>query len=116
MIRFALLLLVCSYAHASETTRIDGTIVTTGMTTAEVLKRAGEPDAREHDHMRPLSRGGVHSAANIAPCCLDCNSGKGAMTFDKWIARLAPKHRARAVAYFEKRNGSIDQGGLVLAA
>lgn len=71
---------------------------------------------RTHDHMRPLSRGGVHSAANIAPCCLDCNSGKGSMLFDKWIARLAPNHRARAIAYFEKRNGSIGQGGLVLAA
>lgn len=47
MIRFALLMMFASLAYASETTRIDGTIVTTGMTTAEVLKRAGEPDARE---------------------------------------------------------------------
>jgi len=47
MIRFALLILICSYAHAGETARIDGTIVTTGMTSSEVLKRVGEPDARE---------------------------------------------------------------------
>mgnify|MGYP003560754977 FL=1 len=47
MIRFALLLLICSYANASETVRIDGTIVTTGMTSGEVLKRVGSPDARE---------------------------------------------------------------------
>ena len=47
MIRFALLLMFASIASASETTRIDGTIVTTGMTSSEVLKRVGEPDARE---------------------------------------------------------------------
>lgn len=71
---------------------------------------------RTHDHMRPLSRGGVHSAANIAPCCLDCNSRKGAKGFEQWVTTLAPKDSRRAVAYFEKRNGSIGQGGLVLAA
>ena len=47
MIRFALLMMFASLAYASETTRIDGTIVTTGMTSSEVLKRVGEPDARE---------------------------------------------------------------------
>ena len=47
MIRFALLMMLASLAYASETTRIDGTIVTTGMTSSEVLKRVGEPDARE---------------------------------------------------------------------
>ena len=47
MIRFALLLLICSYASANETTRIDGKIVTTGMTSGEVLKRVGDPAARE---------------------------------------------------------------------
>ncbi len=47
MIRFALLMMFASLAYASETTRIDGTIVTTGMTSGEVLKRVGDPDARE---------------------------------------------------------------------
>lgn len=47
MIRFPLLLLFASSAYAGETARIDGAIVTTGMTTSEVLKRAGEPTARE---------------------------------------------------------------------
>ena len=47
MMRFALLMMFASLAYASETTRIDGTIVTTGMTSSEVLKRVGEPDARE---------------------------------------------------------------------
>ncbi len=47
MIRFALLLLVCSYAHAGMTVRINDRIVTTGMTTTDVIDRAGAPDARE---------------------------------------------------------------------
>jgi hypothetical protein len=47
MIRYALLLLLASHAYAGDTARIDGTIVTTGMTTGEVLQRVGQPDARE---------------------------------------------------------------------
>ncbi len=47
MIRFALLLLLASIAYAGETARIDGNIVTTGMTTSEVLSRAGDPTVRE---------------------------------------------------------------------
>ena len=47
MIRYALFLLACSCAHADETARIDGTIVTTGMSTGEIVKRVGQPDARE---------------------------------------------------------------------
>ncbi len=28
------------------------------------------------DHLQPLSRGGLHEAENLAPCCKSCNSGK----------------------------------------
>lgn len=70
---------------------------------------------RTHDHMRPLSRGGVHGAVNIAPCCRDCNNKKGSIDFDQWIATLHPKDSRRAVAYFEKRNGPMIQAGLPLA-
>ncbi len=105
--------------RTGQTMRADGTA-----TTAVILggKRCLYCDCilheknRTHDHMRPLSRGGVHSAANIAPCCHDCNSRKGAKGFEQWVATLAPKDSRRAVAYFEKRNGSIRQDGLVLAA
>lgn len=46
--RFAIvLLLVSASAMAGDTARIGGKIVTTGMTTAEVLDRAGQPTARE---------------------------------------------------------------------
>lgn len=71
---------------------------------------------RSHDHMQPVARGGVHSAANIAPCCLDCNSLKGSKGFEQWVATLAPKDSRRAVAYFEKRNGPLAQLGLVFAS
>lgn len=70
---------------------------------------------RSHDHMQPLARGGLHSAVNIAPCCLDCNSRKGAKGFEQWVATLAPKDSRRAVAFYEKRNGSLAQLGLILA-
>ncbi|KKN83859.1 hypothetical protein LCGC14_0295120 [marine sediment metagenome] len=29
------------------------------------------------DHLQPLSRGGLHVAENLAPCCQSCNSVKG---------------------------------------
>lgn len=38
------LLLVCSAASASDTARVDGRIVTTGMSVAEVRDRVGGPD------------------------------------------------------------------------
>lgn len=41
------LLLISASAMAGDTARIGGKIVTTGMTTAEVLERAGQPTARE---------------------------------------------------------------------
>ena len=41
------LLIASASAMASETARIDGRIVTTGMTTAEVLERVGAPTVRE---------------------------------------------------------------------
>lgn len=34
------------------------------------------------DHAIPLSRGGLHSAENIVPCCLSCNSTKSDKTVD----------------------------------
>lgn len=41
------LLLISASAMAGDTARIDGRIVTTGMTTAEVLDRVGQPTVRE---------------------------------------------------------------------
>lgn len=33
-------------------------------------------DPRGFDHVRPRSRGGIHTRANICACCKDCNSRK----------------------------------------
>jgi 5-methylcytosine-specific restriction endonuclease McrA len=44
------------------------------------------------DHMTPLSRGGVHSAANLAVACKLCNSMKGARTTAEFAAYLAVTH------------------------
>jgi hypothetical protein len=43
MIRALLLMLVSVCAYASDTTRIDGKIITTGMSVAEVASRVGQP-------------------------------------------------------------------------
>ena len=43
----AVMLLSASLAFASETARIDGKIVSTGMSSAEVRERAGEPQSKE---------------------------------------------------------------------
>lgn len=38
------------------------------------------------DHIRPLSKGGIHVAENIVPACRSCNSAKGNRD---WSSRLA---------------------------
>jgi 5-methylcytosine-specific restriction endonuclease McrA len=38
------------------------------------------------DHVIPLSRGGTNWPANLRPCCLSCNSSKGAKDWKRWIA------------------------------
>jgi 5-methylcytosine-specific restriction endonuclease McrA len=40
------------------------------------------------DHLTPLSRGGAHTEANIAPACVTCNARKGTMTLEEY--RVAP--------------------------
>jgi 5-methylcytosine-specific restriction endonuclease McrA len=41
--------------------------------------------ATTQDHLIPLSRGGAHTASNIVPACLRCNSSKGARTFLEFL-------------------------------
>lgn len=40
----------------------------------------GSEGAPEIDHVKPLSKGGAHIAANLRPACKSCNSRKG----DRW--------------------------------
>lgn len=43
------------------------------------------------DHIVPISKGGLHSIANVVICCQTCNVSKGAKTLDEWLAEtLAP--------------------------
>lgn len=71
---------------------------------------------RSHDHMTPLVLGGVHSAANIAPSCIRCNTLKGSKDFVTFVSTLRAKDQQRAIKFYEKRNGSVRQMGLCLAA
>lgn len=46
-------------------------------------------DPPEHwDHMTPLSRGGSHTLANLAPTCGLCNLSKGSSSYEDWLARI----------------------------
>lgn len=40
------------------------------------------------DHVVPLSRGGKHEIANLAPACVTCNCSKGAKTLEEWFDSL----------------------------
>lgn len=42
-------------------------------------------NARQIDHVIPRSRGGADEPANLAPCCVRCNSSKGSNTPEEWI-------------------------------
>ena len=46
------------------------------------------------DHIMPLSRGGLHTVANLAPACRSCNSRKEARTPYEFAVALARKVRA----------------------
>jgi 5-methylcytosine-specific restriction endonuclease McrA len=41
------------------------------------------------DHKIPISRGGPHSLENLSLCCLRCNSAKGALTVEEFMAKRA---------------------------
>lgn len=46
-----------------------------------------KPDRLVKDHIIPLSRGGRHALANIAPSCFTCNARKGANFLSVWRLR-----------------------------
>jgi len=61
----------CQYCGVSTPIRLIGT------------NHANEPTI---DHMTPLSRGGNHSAENLCLSCRDCNSIKGTMNYQEFMA------------------------------
>jgi 5-methylcytosine-specific restriction endonuclease McrA len=47
----------------------------------------GTQERLTRDHVMPLSRGGSHTRVNIVPACWSCNSRKGALTTEEYLAR-----------------------------
>ena len=45
-------------------------------------------DGFHMDHVMPLARGGLHTAANVVASCAECNLSKGARHPFEWIASL----------------------------
>ncbi len=43
-------------------------------------------EAKELDHIVPLSGGGGNTKSNVAPACVNCNRSKGAKPLDEWLA------------------------------
>lgn len=58
---------------------------------------------KQTDHLNPLALGGEHSARNIAIVCPGCNESKHALSYERWIERVDPRHRARVVALYAAR-------------
>lgn len=42
----------------------------------------------QQDHVHPVSRGGNHTASNIVPACISCNSSKKDRTLEQWKRTL----------------------------
>lgn len=51
-------------------------------------KQETPKEDRTAEHMTPLSRGGVHSAANLVMACDRCNSRKHTLTSEEFIERM----------------------------
>jgi len=46
----------------------------------------GSQDQISMDHLTPISKGGNHTAENVAPACLPCNLSKGAKVVAEFLA------------------------------
>lgn len=58
---------------------------------------------KQTDHMIPLVLGGEHSLRNIVIVCPQCNGRKARLSYEEWIARIEPQHRARLIALYQER-------------
>jgi hypothetical protein len=61
--------------------------------------------------MIPIALGGEHSLRNIVIVCPNCNGRKATLSYEKWIERIEPQHRARVVAVYQERYGPADGVG-----
>jgi len=62
---------------------------------------------KQTDHMHPVGLGGEHSLRNIVIVCPDCNARKATLSYEKWIDRVAPQHRARVASLHVERYGQV---------
>ena len=62
--------------------------------------------SKQTDHMITLALGGEHSLRNIVIVCPECNLTKHKLSYEEWIERVDPRHRARVIALFESRHES----------
>jgi len=60
-------------------------------------------DKKQTDHMVPLVLGGEHSLRNIVIVCPRCNGRKARLSYEEWIDRVEPQHRARLIALYQER-------------
>lgn len=44
------------------------------------------------DHIRPLSKGGIHGISNVLICCLTCNISKNGRTLTEWLQWKRANH------------------------
>jgi 5-methylcytosine-specific restriction endonuclease McrA len=62
---------------------------------------------KQTDHMIPLVLGGAHSLRNIVIVCPRCNGRKARLSYEEWIERVEPQHRARVIALSQKRYAAV---------
>ena len=61
--------------------------------------------ATEQDHVHPVSRGGLHTAANVCPSCHGCNQAKGSSI--RWV--LKRPHPFMVKAQAEARAKALEE-------
>ena len=68
-----------------------------------------DKENRSLDHLEPLSKGGLHSTANLVVCCRTCNIKKRDATFDSWVKRLPASRSKLAKRVYNKQIGNNKQ-------
>ena len=68
-----------------------------------------DKENRSLDHLEPLSKGGLHSTANLVVCCRTCNIKKKDATFDSWVKRLPASRSKLAKRVYNKQIGNNKQ-------
>jgi 5-methylcytosine-specific restriction endonuclease McrA len=62
-----------------------------------------DPSEKQTDHMIALCHGGEHSRRNILIVCRGCNARKASLTYEQWVERIEPQHRARVQSLYLER-------------